>query len=325
MNALVTGAQGCIGAWVVKSLLRRGAAVISYDLDETPSRLAMIASRDEIAKVRFETGKIEDTARIKSLVKDSGVTHIVHLAAVLMPYCQANPVAGGMINVIGTLNVFEAARDAGRPVRVVYASSAAVWGPGEAYEDRPLSEEDPLKPTSFYGIFKQSNESCARVFHALHGISSMGLRPWTVYGAGRDKGLTGDPTLAMKAVALGRTFRIRLSGSMDMQYVGDVAESFVECLISRVEGAHIFNLAGDIASIPELIGMMDELRPGAARLISYAGPQVPVATRMDDRHLRSLVPGIPRTSLKNGIASTLDLFDHLRSENRLTADELAGL
>jgi nucleoside-diphosphate-sugar epimerase len=76
-----------------------------------------------------ETGRIEDGPRLKALVKDGGITHIVHLAAVLMPFCQAQPAEGGMVNVIGTLNVFEAARDAGRAVRVVYASSSAVWGP----------------------------------------------------------------------------------------------------------------------------------------------------------------------------------------------------
>ena len=69
-------------------------------------------------------------------MKDEGITHIVHLAAQLMPFARRNPVAGAMTNVIGTLNVFEAARDAGRPVRVVYASSAAVWGPAELYDDR---------------------------------------------------------------------------------------------------------------------------------------------------------------------------------------------
>ena len=69
-------------------------------------------------------------------MRDENITHIVHLAAVLMPFCQANPVAGGLVNVIGTLNLFEAARDSGREVRIVYASSSAVWGPGEAYEDR---------------------------------------------------------------------------------------------------------------------------------------------------------------------------------------------
>ncbi len=212
----------------------------------------------------MRTGAIEDTGRIKSLVKESGVTHMVHLAASLIPVCQADPVKGGLTNVIGTLNVFEAARDAGREVRVVYASSAAVWGPEEAYGDRALSESDLLLPGTHYGVFKQANEGNARVFYRLNGISSVGLRPWSVYGLGRDAGLTADPTLAAKAVVLKRPFRIRVSGRMDLQYVEDVAAAFVEALVSPIEGAHVFNLAGEIVDMEDLIRILEELRPGQA-------------------------------------------------------------
>src|SRR5437016_301186 len=227
MRILVTGAQGCIGAWTVKALLDRGLDVTVYDLDPHPRRLALITTAEQVTGVAIRTGNVEDTARVKALVKDEGITHIVHLAARLMPPCQANPVAGAMVNVIGTLNVFEAARDAGRPVRVVYASSSAVWGPEEAYGSGKLTEADPLKPSTHYGVFKQANEGSARAFYAANGISSVGLRPWTVFGVGRDAGLTADPTLAMKAVAQNQPFQIRVTGHMDLQYVGDVAEAFV--------------------------------------------------------------------------------------------------
>jgi nucleoside-diphosphate-sugar epimerase len=320
MRVFVTGAQGCIGAWVVKSLLDRGADVMVYDLEPNPTRLGLITSPEIASKVKVETGRIEDTARVKRLIKDGGITHVVHLAAQLMPFCQAQPVAGGMINVVGTLNVFEAARDAGRPVRVVYASSSAVWGPGEAYEDKNLSEDQPLKPATHYGVFKQANESNARVFHSTNGISSIGLRPWTVYGVGRDRGLTADPSIAIKAVALEKPFQIRLTGFMDFQYVGDVAETFVRCLLSDVEGAHVFNLAGDVVRIEDFIALLDKLSPGAANLIDCAGPQVPVAYRMDASQLHAHVPGIPKTSLEDGIASTLDLYRRLRTEGRLSAE-----
>ena len=212
MRILVTGGQGCIGAWVVKNLLDRGLDVLIYDADLAPVRLSLIAPPEQIRNSVVETGRIEDSARLKALVKDGGITHIVHLAAVLMPFCQAQPADGGMVNVMGTLNVFEAARDAGRPVRVVYASSSAVWGPEEAYGSGKLTEDDPLKPSTHYGVFKQANEGNARVFYLTNGISSVGLRPWTVYGVGRDRGLTADPTLALRAVALGEPFHIRLSG-----------------------------------------------------------------------------------------------------------------
>ena len=318
MRVLVTGAQGCIGAWIVKQLLERSIEVVVYDLDPEPRRLSLIASQEQIKRVAIETGSIEDTARLKTLVRDSGITHIVHLAALLIPVCQAHPVKGGMVNVIGTLNVFEAGRDAGRPVRVVYASSAAVWGPEEAYGDRVLTESDALLPNTHYGIFKQANEGNAHVFYAQNGISSVGLRPWTVYGVGRDSGLTGDPTIATKAIVLKQPFQIRVTGFMDMQYVEDVAATFIQALLTDVEGAHVFNLSGEIIDMNALIWMLDELRPGAARLITAAGAKVPVAHKLDSSQLHKLIPGIPRTPLKEGLERTLNHFERLQREGRLS-------
>ncbi len=319
MRILVTGAQGCIGAWTVKALLDRGLDVVIYDLDPHPRRLALIAPAEQISRVVIRAGKIEDTAAIKALVKEERITHIIHLAAQLMPFCQANPVAGAMINVIGTLNVFEAARDAGRAVRVVYASSSAVWGPGEAYGSGKLTESDPLKPSTHYGVFKQTNEENARVFYAESGISSIGLRPWTVFGVGRDAGLTADPTLAMKALALGKSFEIRLTGHMDLQYVEDVAETFVRCLLSPFEGAHVFNLEGTVITMTDFIGELERAWPGAAKSITAQGPQVPVAYQMDGSQLRTFVTGIPQTPLPIGIRKTLDHFAQLNRQGRLSA------
>jgi nucleoside-diphosphate-sugar epimerase len=310
---LVTGAQGCIGSWVVKQLLERGLDVLIYDLDPATVRLSKITTEQDRKNLAIEVGRIEDTARVMELVKDSAITHIVHLAAVLMPFCQASPVTGGLINVIGTLNVFEAARDAGRPVRVVYASSSAVWGPEHTYEHKKLSEDDPLRPATHYGVFKQANEGNARAFYSTNGISSVGLRPWAVYGFGRDVGLTADPTLAIRALVDKKPFQIRLSGFMDMQYVEDVAETFVRCLLSPIEGAHVFNLAGEVIGMDDFIALLDRMRPGAKTLITAQGPQVPVAYQMDDSQLRAHVPGISTTPLQEGIEKTITLFERNRN------------
>jgi len=311
-KVLVTGAQGCIGSWIVKQLLERGDEVVIYDLDREPVRIKKITAPDLVEKLKVEPGQIEDTAAVKALVKTEEITHIVHLAAVLMPFCQAQPVTGGLIDVIGTLNVFEAARDAGWPVRIVYASSSAVWGPEHAYDQRKLSEDDPLKPATHYGVFKQANEGNARAFYASNGISSVGLRPWAVYGYGRDLGLTADPTLAMRAVAQNKPFQIRLSGHMDMQYVEDVAQTFMASLFTPLEGAHVFNLAGEVIAMDALIHLIDRIRPGAAQLLTNAGPQVPVAYQMDDSQLLSHISGLVKTPLEVGIEKTIRLFEQER-------------
>jgi nucleoside-diphosphate-sugar epimerase len=293
---------------MIKRLLDRGIDVMMFDIDPVPKRLPLIATPEEIGRVAIRTGRVEDTSAVKTLVQEEGITHIVHLAAVLIPFCQQQPVVGAMVNVIGTLNLFEAARDAGRPVRVVYASSAAVWGPEEAYGARSLSEDEVLKPETHYGVFKQANEGNARVFYSANGVSSVGLRPWTVYGVGRDQGLTADPTLAIRALARGEPFQIRLSGFMDLQYVADVADTFIQCLLSPLEGAHVFNLAGEVVHMDQFLGLLSDVDPRAKELITVSGPQVPVAFRMDDSQLRAHVQDIPKTALMDGIQRTYEGF-----------------
>lgn len=307
MRVLVTGANGCIGSWIVKQLLDRGTDVLIYDADTSLSRLKALASPSALARLRIVEGRIEDTLLVKAIVKDESITHIVHLAAVLMPFCRQNPVSGGLVNVVGTLNVFEAARDAGRPIRVVYASSSAVWGPEDIYEDRKLTEADPLHPATHYGVFKQANEGNARVFFASGGISSVGLRPWAVYGFGRDFGLTADPTLAIKAAARGEPYHIRIGGSMDLQYVEDVAEIFIGCLLSEKQGANVFNLAGHLIGMNEFAELLARIRPGSA--ITSGGNPVPVANRMDDAALREYLGRVPQTPLEDGIRKTLERFE----------------
>lgn len=319
MRVMVTGAQGCIGAWVVRQLLEQSAEVVIYDIDPMPRRLSLIVPDEILRRIEVHIGAVEDSSRLKSLVREREITHILHLAGVQIPFCQSNPVRGAMVDVIGTLNVFEAARDAGRPVRVVYASSAAVWGPEEAYEDRPLTDQDALLPRTHYGVFKQANEGNAQVFYATDGIASVGLRPWAVYGVGRDSGLTSDPTMAARSVALRLPYRIRISGSMDMQYVEDVAATFLACLRADLQGAYAFNLSGDVVDMETIINVLEELRPGAAELISAFGSRIPVAARLDATNLHHLVPGLPKTSLKDGFRRTLELFEKLHCEGRLSA------
>jgi nucleoside-diphosphate-sugar epimerase len=309
MRTLVTGAQGCIGSWVVKRLIELGHEVVTFDVNDSLARLTIIAGPEIAAKVDRRTGRIEDTAAVKKLIREAEISHIVHLAAVLMPFCQKNPVEGGLVNVIGTLNLLEAARDSGRRTRIVYASSSAVWGPTDEYGEGALTEDLPVKPATHYGVFKAANEGNARVFYAADGISSIGLRPWTVFGPGRDAGLTADPTLAMRAVAQRQPFRIRLSGFMDLQYVRDVADIFIQCLFSTAEGAHVFNLRGEVVEMEQLRGLLEEIRPGAARLISVEGPQVPVAYRMDDSALVRTVGQVPRTPLREAVIETIEAFE----------------
>src|SRR4030095_8422602 len=217
---LVTGAHGFIGAWVVKRLLANDARVVIFDQSSDPRRLRLIMSDDEIAQATVITGDITEADVLSPIIDKFEVTHLIHLAGLQVPICKTNPRHGALVNVVGTINVFEAARRAGESIpKVVCASSAAVFGMID--EQRPLTEGDAANPATHYGAFKRCNEDNARVYYLDHGINSIGLRPLTIYGVGRDFGLTSDPTKAMKATVIGRPYHIRFGGRTDFQYITD--------------------------------------------------------------------------------------------------------
>jgi len=107
---LVTGALGCIGAWTVRTLVRDGAQVTAFDLGSDRRRLRMIMTPDELAKVSFETGDITDLDALAAALDRNESTNVIHLAALQVPFCRADPPLGARVNVLGTVNVFEAVR-----------------------------------------------------------------------------------------------------------------------------------------------------------------------------------------------------------------------
>src|SRR3990167_827931 len=224
MTTLVTGGFGCIGAWVVKRLLAAGERPVLYDLSDDPWRMRMIVGPERLGDMVVVRGDIADRDAVVRVVGDHGITRIIHLAAWQVPLCRQDPSKGALVNVVGTANVFEAAKAHGVG-RVTYFSSAAVFGPPHLYGPGPISDDAPPKPATHYGVYKVANEETARIYWEEHRIASMGFRPLSVYGPGRDFGLTADPTIALKAAVLGRSFEIRWGGATDLIYADDVAQA----------------------------------------------------------------------------------------------------
>nr|MBA2645337.1 NAD-dependent epimerase/dehydratase [Pyrinomonadaceae bacterium] len=271
----VTGAQGFIGSWVVKALVERGDMAVVFDRSDDSRRLAAVMKQEALERVRFAIGDITDGAAVRAAIEASGARRVIHLAGLQVPTCKADPVAGALVNVVGTLNIFEAARGVGAE-RVVYASSAAVFGMSE--ESAPLDESAACDPTTHYGVFKRANEGNARVYFLDHGLSSAGLRPYTVYGVGRDTGITSDPTKAIKAAILGRPFHIRFGGATDFQYVADTAAAFIACADRAPAGDFVFNLHGETTEVAEMVRVIDEELPAHQRgLVTFGGAPIPVA------------------------------------------------
>ncbi|MBM4072764.1 MAG: NAD(P)-dependent oxidoreductase [Planctomycetes bacterium] len=318
----MTGGYGCIGSWIVRNLLRRGDQVWNYDLKEDPRRMRLVMTEEEVKQVPFIQGDVTDLAGLRRALEENKITHLIHLAGLQVPVCRADPILGAKVNVLGTLAAFEAVRLlAGQVQRLVYLSSAAVFGPPSAYPGGPLADDVPLIPATHYGVFKCCNEGNARIYFQDHGLSSVGLRPWTVYGVGRDFGMTSEPTKAIKSLALGRTYHITYGGWQDLQFVDDVAKICVRCLEAPYSGARSYNVRGDIIDLPGFHQALCAVEPSARKLITHGDRQIAIAYDLDDSALQRDLGPMPKTSLVDGIRQTLEHFRQLDKEGRLdTAD-----
>src|SRR4051794_39937567 len=314
----MTGGYGCIGSWVAKQLVDDGQEVWIFDLKEDTHRIDLLLNPDQRQGVHFVAGDVSDADAVRAAVERVGATHLLHLAGLQTPTCRANPILGARVNVIGTLAVFEAAQVLKNQVsRVVYASSAAVHGPRAEEHAQAVGDEVRLAPLSHYGAYKVCNELNARVYWLDHGITSVGLRPWTVYGVGRDFGMTSEPTKAIKSAAVGRPYHITYGGLQDLQYVGDVAATFIRALEHPFEGAEAFNLRGAVEPIEAFVKALCDVVPESRELITHGDRQLPIAFDLDDSRLQARLGPISRTSLREGIAETYRRFVALREQGRL--------
>ncbi len=324
---LVTGAMGCIGAWVIRHLVREGIPVVAFDLASDTRRLRLIMTSEELAQVVFVRGDITDLPALEQALDTHAVTHVIHLAALQMPFVRANPPLGARVNVVGTVNVFEAvARRKERIGRVTYASSVGIYDPADAggpdAADAIIRHDTVGHPNSLYGVFKQANEGTARIYWQDNQVISIGLRPAGVYGPGRDQGITAAPTRAMLAATLRQPFRIPYGGRGEFQYVEDVARAFIACSRVPFAGAEVFNLHGCVAHMSELVAEIEHAVPEARGLISFVEPGFPSPSEYDDSALSRLIGPLPHTPLREGIAATVALFRERIVSGDITANAL---
>jgi nucleoside-diphosphate-sugar epimerase len=316
---LVTGAHGFIGAWVIKRLLASNFKVVIFDKSPDPQRLRLIMDDDEIERAAFVAGDITDAEDVSRVVEEREITNVIHLAGLQVPTCRANPRLGAAVNVIGTINVFEAAKNSGgRVKRIAYASSAAVFGKS----DGPAPEELAGGMNTHYGAFKRCNEDNARVYFLENGVNSVGLRPLTVYGVGRDTGVTSDPTKAMKAAVVGRSFHIRFGGKTDFLYVADCADAFIRAASADLDGSHVFNSHGESVEMAAVVEEIEKLIPEAEGRITFDPTPLALPPELDDSAIVRALGDIPHTPLSLGMKETIERFAFLRRAGRLDTTDL---
>lgn len=308
MKILITGAGGCIGAWAVKRLLDSGDSPVAFDLSENRRRPALLDERAN--SVPWETGDIADESRVSEVVGAHKPDAILHLAALQVPFCKADPSGGARVNVVGTVNVFQAAREHGIR-RVVYASSVASPAMGE--------ESDWLE--TLYGAYKFCGEQAARVYWKDWQVASVGIRPNVVYGPARDQGMSSKPTIAMLAAIAGVPYAIPFTGAVGFVYAAQAAAAFIQAAAAEREGAGVYDMNGTPEKVEDVVAMIRARRPDAD--IRCEGAPLPFPAGADDAPLRAAIGEYPQWTFAEGLDETLAMFESLVAAGKLSAKDAA--
>ena len=183
MKVLITGGMGVIGAETSRKFVKEGHRPVVFARHRDDSLIGDIAD-----KLDFEQGDVLDMPRILQAIKKHKATHVVHAAAFVGAVSAANPALSIQVNVMGLVNILEAARALGVQ-RVVFTSAKGVYGPvtGEYGSPtwKPMSEDLPAKPKRIYDSAKFMGENVCAYYNDNMGIETVSLRFASTYGPGK--------------------------------------------------------------------------------------------------------------------------------------------
>ena len=300
---LITGATGCIGSATCDWLRAHG-------FDD----LVAFTRTGKAEQMEAVAGDVADRAQVENAVAKTQPSRIIHLAAFQTPDCQAQPFRGMEINVEGTHHLLRAAAGLGATLeRLVFASSAAVYGPRSSYPAATVTEDAGLRPPNLYGHWKIAGEGAMQAFHAETAVPGVSLRLATTYGPGRDQGLTSAPTTALKAAARGDSFAMPYQGREHYHFVEDVGAAFAIAATTEFSKYGVFNLRGRTLHTSEFLECIadraTELGLPPAQLTTAADAfEAPFVCDLDDTRISTQFPEMPLTPLNDGVRKALEAF-----------------
>ena len=305
-RTLVTGALGCLGAWTLKALLDLDEEPVGYDLGGDDARLRLVLDSEARERVTLVEGDVTDGEALGRALDEHEITRVVHLAALQVPFCRADPARGAHVNVFGTVVVFEAVKARRNRISgLTYASSTAVYN---VSDHSPAPESGGTEPSTLYGVYKLANEGTARVFWHDEDVSSIGIRPYVVYGPGRDQGLTSGPSLAMEAAARREGYKIAYGGTAQYDYAPDVGRAFALAARAISDGAHVANFPGEPSTMEEVVAAIEAAAPEVAGGITWDEGQLPFPESLQGNLLERFIGPVPRTPLAQGVRCTVEHF-----------------
>jgi UDP-glucuronate 4-epimerase len=305
---LVTGAAGFIGSHTAQALLARGDRVIGldnlndyYDPARKRKNLEELAAESGAAdRFTFVEGDIRNRALVADLCARNALTAIVHLAAMAGVRASAeDPWLYLDVNLTGTLNLLDAARQSGKP-NFVFASTSSAYGNTKTL---PFIETDPAdRPLAPYPASKRAAELLGHSFHHLHGIDFTAVRFFTVYGP------RGRPDMmaykVLESIRVGREVPLYNDGQMhrDWTFVDDIVAGVVAAADRRL-GYEVVNLGrGEPVLLADFVTAIEALAGKKARLVPAPMMDADVAyTSADIEKARRLLGYEPRVSVAEGV------------------------
>ena len=286
MKVLITGGTGFIGWRVARSVLARKipAVIAEWNFDaQIRERLAREFG-ERVSFLPCDVAEYSDVARVFRHHPD--ISHAIHLAYLMSAEVEANPHLGGRVNVLGMVNMFEAAVNH-RLQRLVFTSSETVYGASQkVYGDRPVTESDFCAPSDHfftYGVMKILNEFMAQKYIQKHGISLACARPPVVFGHGRKRGAVLWAEQFISLPAVGKPVQVPFSKhSRDCWvYVEDCAEQLVRLALKPQLSYFAYNSGGHSVSAEEFAAMVRHWLPDAEITFDESKPSTPLVDNLD--------------------------------------------
>ena len=307
MNVLVTGGAGFIGSHLVRQLLDAEHQVTVLDNVSTGTWQHLPQGKDTCTCWEMD---IRDKAA-REKIEQAKFDVIVQLAGqTMVDVSIKDPEFDASENIMGTINVLEAARNSGVK-RIIFASTAAAYG--DVTEDRlPIREEENLAPMSFYGLTKVAVEKYLKLYHDLYGLDYVALRFANVYGERQgDTGEGGVISIFAKRIAKDQGITVFGDGKQtrDFIYAGDIAAGIIAAMTTDKANA-VYNLSNQTeTSLLELIELMAEAS-GRTVEPAFAAPREGDINRSMLCHEAAVqnLDWQPQMDLAEGLARTIAYF-----------------
>ncbi|MDA0711202.1 MAG: NAD(P)-dependent oxidoreductase [bacterium] len=296
MSILITGGSGLVGSWVARLLAEEGEHVILYDMFERRDGFLSHVS-DRIESI---AGNILGLAHLNEVIRSrADLTGIVHTVALLGGDVRDNPHFATQVNVGGTHNVLEVARQAGG-LRVVYVSSGAVYGKQKG----PLSEDTPMIPSDPYGATKAMSEHLCHQYRDSYGVDVRCARLFFLYGPPNTPGSQAGFNTNLFSPLAGQSISLPKGRDQkgDWTYIEDAARGVVLMLKADKIEAHALNIATGIFNpVDEICEMVLKHAPGDTTIEVGPGVILERGAPLDISRARDQIGYQPRYTLEAGV------------------------